>query len=84
MSQFSAQFSSSTKLALFVSVSVYTAERDVKAFASSGILAPQPGQHFSGLLTGGGVHVEILEMGYSQHILSDSIVEAETRRSIPS
>ena len=25
-----------------------------------------PGQHFSGLLTGGGVHVEILDMGCSQ------------------
>ena len=40
---------------LFVSVSVDTAERDVKAFVSSGILVPQPGQHFSGLLTGDGV-----------------------------
>ena len=70
MSQFSARFSSSTKLALFVSVSVYTAERDVKAFVSSCILAPQPGQHFSGLLTNGGFHVEILDMGCSQQYVS--------------
>ena len=62
--------SSSTKLALFVSVSVDTAERDVKAFVSSGILVPQPGQHFSGLLTGGGVHVDILEMGCGQQYVS--------------
>ena len=32
------------KLALFVSVSVDTAERDVKALVSSGILVPQPGR----------------------------------------
>ena len=55
---------------LFVSVSVDTAERDVKAFVSSGILVPQPGQHFSGLLTGDGVHVDILEMGCSQQYVS--------------
>ena len=55
---------------MFVSVSVDTAERDVKAFVSSGILVPQPGQHFSGLLTGDGVHVDILEMGCSQQYVS--------------
>ena len=39
---FLAQLSSSTKLALFASVSVDTAEREVKTLVSSGILVPQP------------------------------------------
>lgn len=62
---------------LFVSVSVDTVERDVKALVSSGILAPQPGQHFSGLLTGGNVHVEILDMGCSQQYVSNVLMGRE-------
>ena len=34
-------------------------------------LSPQLGQHFSGLLTGGSVHVEILDMGCSQQYVSE-------------